>query len=172
MSIWHKLLWQTIRSWRHSCQEEPLLMGVIEESLLNRFLSEMFCEGSLFFILHKHVPHWTTAWFSHHIIQLAPKAPVFLALDDNKDLLFFHTILFVHAQSKQSFKCLPQNLLSILPEVIALLDTNFQLQYNLLCQDGKTLLNPTATSGSFQIPRVPYVSVVVSKSRTVYLGKL
>jgi hypothetical protein len=53
-------------------------------------------------------------------------------------------------------------LLSILPEVIALLDKKIQSQYYLLYWDGETLHNKTATSGSFQIPWVPYVPIVVS----------
>jgi hypothetical protein len=67
---------------------------------------------------------------------------------------------------------LTSRLLSILPEVIALLNAKFQLQYYLLYQDGETLHDATAMSGSFQIPWVPYVPVMISKKQMIYLGML
>jgi hypothetical protein len=61
-------------------------------------------------------------------------------------------------------------LLSILPEVIALLDTKVQLHYYLLYWNGEALLDPTATSVYFQIPWVLYAPVVISKEQLIYLG--
>ncbi len=103
-------------------------------------------------------------------VQLAPQCPIFLQLNDCKDLTLSNLVLLFLSCFEALVEMLPAVQFSMLMKVVALLHAYLQTQLNIFDGELEQSIDLTLSGRTFKIPPIPYLSGMPLQERPVDLA--
>jgi hypothetical protein len=158
-----------LADWRIFCQVTPFLMDFIKNCLLHAFFG-VEVEHPSKAVLHLHrLDTSTMDVLPKCKVQLVPECPIFLLLNDCKDLALSNLILLFLSCFKALVEMLAAVPFSMLMKKVTLLLAYLQTQLIIFDRELGWTINCTLAGRTFKIPLILYFSVVQLQERLVDL---